>query len=150
MQTTRRKRLSDRRRGELVRRDAYRCQICKAPFLQVEPGRFLFDLDHAAALCNRGTNDEDLLRSLCRSCHYLKTHFDVQPRKWEVATGLSKFFIGPLATSRSNLFAYYLALNKLRLRLLEEVIAFLPPLETKQQHQQENNTNNNPSRSDSC
>lgn len=41
----------------------------------------VFDIDHIAALCHEGTNDEDNLRAVHPSCHKAKTEHDVQALK---------------------------------------------------------------------
>lgn len=58
-----------RLRTQILQRDSYLCQSCKAQ------GRYVTatDVDHILAKAHGGTDDPSNLQSLCRSCHQTKT-----------------------------------------------------------------------------
>ncbi|SIS07568.1 5-methylcytosine-specific restriction enzyme A [Moraxella cuniculi DSM 21768] len=58
-----------RLRAQILQRDNYLCQACKAN------GRYTTatDVDHIQAKAHGGTDSPDNLQSLCRACHKSKT-----------------------------------------------------------------------------
>ncbi len=59
-------------RKDVLRRDGYRCSICKQRFRKRE-----LDVDHIIPVQMGGKLfDKDNLRTLCRSCHRKKTELD--------------------------------------------------------------------------
>jgi 5-methylcytosine-specific restriction endonuclease McrA len=60
-------------RRRILRRDSGLCQICE------KSGRFSLasEVDHIIPLSKGGSDDEDNLQSICRSCHDDKTRTDL-------------------------------------------------------------------------
>lgn len=113
-----RKRLSQASRLLLLLRDHHRCQICSKRFLRLPNGRWLCEVDHMRSLGNGGSNDTQQLRCLCSNCHMMKSTVDNNPALWEAATGLSKYFAGPLAPTPAHLEAYYASLREWQEQLM--------------------------------
>jgi 5-methylcytosine-specific restriction protein A len=122
-----RKRLSRAKRLLILARDKYRCQICSKRFLHLHNGRWLCEVDHMLSLANGGSNDMHQLRCLCSDCHMMKSTVDNNPAIWEAATGLSKYFAGPLASTPAHLEAYYASLREWQAELVAAANASISP-----------------------
>lgn len=68
-----RRKMTPQRVLKIYQRANGRCHVCQLKL----PAGVDYEIDHIAALCNGGSDDDDNLAPICMECHDLKTPDDV-------------------------------------------------------------------------